>query len=72
MNNCNSIFGQILQIFNRFEFEKMVRETKSEMTLSLRGGKRRGNLIFYELSETTSVQNSFFSWKREYQSGKLV
>ncbi|MCX6090434.1 MAG: hypothetical protein NTX88_08745 [Candidatus Atribacteria bacterium] len=51
MNKGNSIFGQIiqvLQIFNRYEFERMVRETKSEMTLSLRGGKRRGNLALME------------------------
>ncbi|MCX6089889.1 MAG: IS4 family transposase, partial [Candidatus Atribacteria bacterium] len=30
MNKCSSIFGQILQVFNRYEFERMVRETKSE------------------------------------------
>ena len=30
MNKCSSIFGQILQIFNRYDFEKVVRETKSE------------------------------------------
>ena len=30
MNKCNSIFGQILQVFNQYEFERMVRETKSE------------------------------------------
>ena len=30
MNKCSSIFGQILQIYNRYDFEKVVRETKSE------------------------------------------
>jgi hypothetical protein len=30
MNKCSSVFGQILQIFNRYEFERMVRETHSE------------------------------------------
>jgi len=30
MNKCSSVFGQILQILNRYEFERMVRETKSE------------------------------------------
>ena len=30
MNKCSSVFGQILQIFNRYEFERMVRKTHSE------------------------------------------
>ena len=30
MNKCSSVFGQILQIFNRYEFERMVSETHSE------------------------------------------
>ena len=30
MNKCSSVFGQILQIFNRYEFERMVKKTHSE------------------------------------------
>ncbi len=30
MNKWSSVFGQILQILNRYEFEKMVRVTHSE------------------------------------------
>ncbi len=30
MNKCSSVFGQILQILNRYEFERTVRKTHSE------------------------------------------
>ncbi len=30
MNKCSSVFGQILQILNRYEFERIVKKTHSE------------------------------------------
>ena len=59
MNKCSSVFGQILQIFNRYEFERMVRKTHSE-----KGAKGFSSwdqlvaMLFCQLGQAHSLRES--------------
>ena len=57
MNKCSSIFGQILQIFNRYDFEKVVRETKSEKgTKGFRFWDQFVAMLFCQLGQAHSLR----------------
>jgi len=57
MNKCSSVFGQILQILNRYEFERMVKKTHSEKgTKGFSSWDQLVAMLFCQLGQAHSLR----------------
>ncbi len=67
MNKCISVFGQILQILNQYEFERMVRKAQSE-----KGTKGFSFLVSVCGHAVLSMKSNAFLSRDLWRTGDLL